>query len=92
MAEYNENNRFPFHTPDKSVSICRDDHEDMYELNFVFDKVVEKFPALDPKPFYAEIDGIQRMRERDRVKFLKEATDKLLKNIKLCLMDEVFVH
>lgn len=92
MAEYNENNKFPFHTPEKSISICRDDYDDMYELNFIFDKVVERFPALEPKPFYAEVDAIQRARERDRVRMLKNATDRLLKNIKICLMDEAFVH
>lgn len=92
MAEYNENNRFPFHTGNKSVAICTDDHEEMYELDLIFSSVVERFPALDPKPFYKGIEEIQQMRERDRPKHLKEATDKLLKSIKLCLMDEEFVH
>lgn len=92
MVEYNENNRFPFHTGSKSVAICTDDHEDMYELDLIFSSVVERFPALDPKPFYKGIEEIQAMRERDRPKYLKEATDKLLKSIKLCLMDEEFVH
>ncbi len=92
MTEYNERNRFPFHTGNKTVAICTDDHEDAYELDFIFSKVVERFPALDPKPFYKGIEEIQAMRERDRVKSLKEATDKLLKQIKFCLMDEGFVH
>lgn len=92
MVEYNENNRFPFHTGSKSVAICSDDHEDLYELDVIFTQVVEKFPNLDPKPFYEEIERIQSMRGRNQVKYLKEATDKLLKSIKLCLMDEDFVH
>jgi hypothetical protein len=92
MAEYSEDNRFPFHTGNKSVAIYTDDNEDMYELDFIFSKVIEKFPALDPKPFYKGIEEIQAMRERDRLKCLKEATDKLLKSIKYCLMDEAFVH
>lgn len=92
MAEYSDSNRFPFHTSNKSVAIYTDDNEDLYELDFVMTKVVEKFPSLDPKPFYKGIEDIQEMRERDRVKHLKEATDKLLKSIKYCLMDEAFVH
>jgi hypothetical protein len=92
MAEYSEDNRFPFHTASKSVAICNEDHEEMYELDFIFTQVVERFPALDPRPFYKGIEKIQKMRERDRLKHLKEATDKLLKSIKSCLMDEEFVH
>ena len=49
MAEYNENNRFPFHTGNKSVAICTDDHEEMYELDLIVSSVVERFPALDPQ-------------------------------------------
>ena len=92
MAEYNENNRFPFYTGEKSVSICKDNHEDMYELDIIFTQVVERFPELDPKPFYQEIDQLQGMRERDRLKELKDACDRLLKRIKVCLSDEEFVH
>ena len=92
MVEYNENNRFPFHTGSKSVAICSDDHEDLYELDVIFSQVVERFPNLDPVPFYRGIDDIQKMGERDRPRLLKDATDKLLKSIKLCLMDEEFVH
>lgn len=32
------------------------------------------------------------MRERDRLKYLKDACDKLLKRIKYCLSDEELVH
>lgn len=92
MIEYSENNRFPFHTGERSVAICNDDHEGLYELDLIFTKVVERFPALEPKPFYEEIARIQTLRDRDREKYLKEATDKLLKNIKMCLTDEEFVH
>ena len=92
MVEYNENNRFPFHSGSKSVAICTDDHEDMYELDFIFNRVVERFPELDPRPFYREIEDIQSMKERVRTKHLKDVTDRLLRAIKVCLMDEDFVH
>jgi len=92
MIEYSESNRFPFHTGNKSVTICTDNHDEMYELDFIFNMVVERFPALDPKPFYAGIEGMQNMPEKEKMKFLKEATDRLLCSIKLCLMDEEFVH
>ena len=92
MAEYSDSNRFPFHTGNQSVAIYTDDNEELYELDFVFSKVVERFPELDPKPFYNGIDEIQKMRERDRIKCLKNATDNLFKSIKCCLMDEEFVH
>ena len=92
MVEYSNDNRFPFHTKSSSTVVCNEDHEDMYELDLIFTQVVGKFPDLDPKPFYMEIERIQTLRERDRVKCLKLATDKLLKSIKVCLMDEDFVH
>ena len=92
MAEYSDSNRFPFHTGNQSVAIYTDDNDELYELDFIFSKVVERFPELDPKPFYKGIDEIQNMRERVRVKQLKEATDNLLRCIKCCLMDEAFVH
>lgn len=56
MAEYNENNRFPFYTGERAVSICNDNHEDLYEFDIIFTQVLERFPNLDPKPFYKEID------------------------------------
>ena len=92
MAEYSESNRFPFHTGNQSVAIYTDDNEELYELDFIFSKVVERFPELDPKPFYMGIDEIQNMRDGVRVKRLKVATDTLLRSIKYCLMDEEFVH
>ena len=92
MAEYSEDNKFPFHTKEQSVAVCNDDHEDLYELNLIFSKAVERFPDLDPKPFYMEIDRIQSLRNRDKLSALKHSTDKLLKSIKVCLMDEEFVH
>ena len=55
MAEYSESNRFPFHTKDKSVSISTDDHEDIQEMDFIYGKIVEKYPALKAEPFYARI-------------------------------------
>ena len=92
MLEYSENNRFPFHTGIQSIAVCNDDHDGMNEMDVIFTEVVRRHPELDPKPFYKEIGEIQSLRVRDKSKYLKEATDKLLKNIKLCLMDEDFVH
>jgi hypothetical protein len=92
MVEYSENNRFPFHTGNKSVSIYMEDHEDMHQLDFIFSKILDKFPSLDPKLFYGRVAEIQQMRERDRLKYLKEETDKLFKSIKSFLMDEDFIH
>lgn len=40
QTEYSKDNRFPFHSTDKQVSICFDDHEGNYELNFVWDKII----------------------------------------------------
>ena len=93
MAEYDkENNRFPFHTNNQSVSVCAEDNEALHELDFTFDKVLKRFPSLDPVPFYAEVERIQEMPERYRLRKLKAATDGLFANIKVCLMDEDFVH
>ena len=92
MAEYSEDNRFPFYTKDKSVSISTDNHEDMQEMDFIYGKIVEKYPSLKAEPFYARIQEIQNMRSDDRVKWLKDASDKLLKNIRSFLSDEPFIH
>lgn len=92
MVEYSKDNRFPFHTKDKSVAIYTDDNEGLHELDFIFSKIVERFPSLEPSAFYVEVGNIQGMRERVGVKKLKMLTDNLMKNIKLCLMDEEFVH
>ena len=92
MIEYNEHNRFPFHAGNKSIAVCEENHEDKYEMDFIFTKVVERFPTLDPKPFYLEIEKIQTMRENDRTKQLKAVTDRLFSQIKFCFTDEGFVH
>ena len=92
MAEYSEDNKFPFHTREQSVAVCNDDHEDLYEMNLILSKLVSRFPDLDPRPFYQEIDRIQTLKDRDKIRSLKQSTDKLLRSIKTCLMDEEFVH
>lgn len=92
MAEYSKDNRFPFHTKDKSVSISTDDHEDYQEMDFIYGKIVDKYPTLKAEPFYARIQEIQNMKSDDKVKYLKDASDKLLKNIRCFLSDEPFIH
>ena len=92
MAEYSAYNRFPFHTKDKSVSISTDDHEDFQEMDFIYGKIVEKYPSLKAEPFYARIQEIQNMKSDDKVKYLKDASDRLLKNIRSFLSYEPFIH
>ena len=92
MTEYSKDNRFPFHSGSRSVSICFDDHEDKYELDFIWDKIIEKYPQLDAEQFYAKVQEIQEMKSDDKVKFLKDASDKLLRNIKTLISDEDFIH
>ena len=92
MAEYSKDNRFPFHSVDKSVSICFDDHEGKYELDFIWDKITERYPQLNAEPFYARVQEIQDIKSGDKVKWLKDASDKLLRNIKVLLSDEPFIH
>ena len=92
MAEYSAYNRFPFHTKGKSVSISTDDHEDIQEMDFIYGKIVEKYPTLKAEPFYARVQEIQNMGSGDKVKWLKDASDKLLKNIRSFLSDEQFIH
>ena len=92
MVEYSKDNRFPFRNGDKSVSVCFDDHEEKYELDFIWNRIVERFPQMDAEPFYARVHEIQNMKSGDTVKYLKDACDKLLRNIKTCLSDEPFIH
>lgn len=58
QMEYSKDNRFPFHTKDNHVSICFDDNEDLYELDFIYGKIVEKYPSLKAEDFYAGIQEI----------------------------------
>lgn len=93
MVEYSRDNRFPFYTPDKSVAVCMDAHEDMYELELIYGKIVERFPTLEAAPFYAKvkaIDGVKQ--ESKRLTMLKDACDGLLKDIRACFADEEFIH
>lgn len=46
MIEYSKRNKFPFYTSEKKVSISTDNHDDMYELDFIYNKIVDKFPNL----------------------------------------------
>lgn len=94
MIEYNKNNQFPFYTHAKKVSIQEDDHEEMYELKFIYDKIVGKYPALRAEEFYGKMAEIQKTMksENEQVKCMKAACDKLLHNIKHCISDENFIH
>ena len=90
-VEYNsKTNRFPFQTREQSVTICTDDHEYLYDLDFIYNKVVERFPSLRAELFYARIKEIQEMKsEENKLKFTKEACDRLLREIRTCLEDEL---
>ena len=93
MVEYSRENRFPFYRGDKSsVSLFFDNHEDKQELDFIYDKIVERYPALRAEGFYCRIQEIQNMKSDDKVTWLKDACDKLLKNIRAFLSDEAFIH
>ncbi len=92
-VEYGKDNRFPFYTRDKSnVTICFDDHEGLYELDFIFGKIVDRFPSLDPVPFYRRIGEIRLMTHARSITMLKSACDSLLGSIKELFMDEDFIH
>ena len=90
--EYSRDNRFPFHSKDETASIYKDDHEDYQEMDFIYDKVVEKYPSLCAEPFYLRLYEIQNSKSDDKVRLVKDASDKLLANIKEFLADEEFVH
>ena len=92
-TEYSSDNKFPFHTGDRTaVTICFGDHEDRCEMDFVWDKITERFPALVADGFYSRVQEIQDMKRGDKLGRLKEACDKLLRNIRECLSNEDFIH
>ena len=83
MIEYNpKENRFPFHTKDKAVSLCFDDTEDIQELDFIYGKIVERYPDLKAENFYTRLMEIERMKSGDKVKYLKASCDNLLGHVK----------
>ena len=93
MIEYSKDNKFPFFQGDKQgVAIQFDNHEDRWELDFIYDKIVQKFPSLKAEKFYSKVKQIEEMNVGDKKVHLKAGCDKLLKNISKCLSDEVFVH
>ena len=47
---------------------------------------------MEADSFYVNVKEIQQMKSDESVKFMKDACDKLLKNVKMCLSDEAFVH
>ncbi len=91
--EYSSENRFPFHTGDNTnVTICFGDHEDVCEMDFVWDKIVERCPELAAEQFYSKVQEIQDMKRGDKIGKLKDACAKLLMDIRALLSDEEFVH
>ena len=92
MVEYSKQNKFPFYTSEKMVSISFDNHEDIYELDFIYNKIVDRFPNLQAENFYTKVSEINQMTSDDKMKCMKVACDKLLTNIRTCLSDETFIH
>lgn len=94
MVEYSKDNRFPFHSSsDDSIAICMDSHEDMYEFDLIYGKIIERYPMLDAEPFYAKIHEIDKVKQdAKRMTMLKNACDCLLKDIRTFLSDEGFIH
>ena len=94
MIEYDsKRNRFPFYRGEKMASITMDDHEESNELDIIYSRSVERFPALDAGPFYAKIGSISAIDSEDECrKCMKVACDNLLKNIRSCIGDEQFIH
>ena len=68
------------------------DLDRLVEFDFIYDKVVEKYPSLCAEPFYLRLYEIQNSKSDDKVRLVKDASDKLLANIKEFLADEEFVH
>ena len=92
MVEYSKDNRFPFHTTDRSVAVCMDDHDGRYELEFIYEKLVERHPGLAAEPFYSKVEVIKASRKGDKVAMLKEACDELSRSVRTCLADEDIIH
>lgn len=93
MIEYNpKDNRFPFHTKDRAVSLCFDDTEDIQDLDFIYGKITERFPELKAENFYSRLLEIEKMKPGEKLKNLKAACENLLGNVKTFLSDESFIH
>lgn len=93
VVEYSKDNRFPFSTARKSVSVCFDDHDNMTDLDFIYGKIVERYPALRAEKFYSKVQEICAIEsEAEYIAMLKQACDLLLVSIREFLQDEEFIH
>ena len=93
MIEYNpKDNRFPFHTKDKAFSFCFNDIENVQEIDFIYGKIIERYPKLKAENFYSRLVEIDQMKSGDKVKYIKSACDNLLDHIREFLSDEKFIH
>ena len=93
VVEYSKDNRFPFSTARKSVSVCFDDHDTMTDLDFIYGKIVERYPALRAEKFYSKVQEICAIEsEAEYIAMLKQACDLLLVSIREFLQDEEFIH
>ena len=93
--EYDKkDNRFPFfRSNDNFTSISVGHQDDLCELDFVYDKIVDRYPALNADVFYDRIQKINKMDENvDKVKYVKMESDNLLNNIRVLIQDEEFIH
>ena len=93
-VEWSRANRFPFNARQQSVSICFDNHEDLTDLDFIYNKIVSRHPALMAEKFYSKVQNIYDLDldESTVVGMLKPLCDNLLANIKEFLSDEDFIH
>lgn len=94
-VEYDKkNNRFPFFkSRDNLASIAVGHQDELCELDFVYEKIVKKYPSLNADVFYEKIQNINKMGEKaDKVKYVKMESDNLLNNIRILVQDEGFIH
>lgn len=68
-----KNNRFPFfRAKDKAVSVAFDNQDELCELDFIYDKITQKYPSLKAEVFYGKLKKIQEMEDSpDQVKLMK---------------------
>ena len=93
--EYDKkDNRFPFFkSSDNFASISLGHQDELCELDFVYDKIVDRYPSLNADVFYERIQKINKMGDNvDKVKYIKMESDNLLNNIRILIQDEDFIH
>jgi len=90
--EYSRDNRFPFRNRNSAESVFMDDSGEVHDLDFIYGKIIERFPALSAERFYSSLDNVRKMKSNERVRGLKIASDRLLIGIRELFDDEEFVH